>query len=242
MNVHLVAFATASDIVGKDPQTLELPDGSSLSDLQRLLTERYPTLETLWPRLAVAVDGQLARTDAPLEDGAEVALLPPVSGGSGSAAPAIETAQPETPLQKADLVDDAIDLAAVEAMVRSPTHGAVLVFLGTVRNHHKGQSVARLNYSAYRPMARTQLQRIVDELEAAPDPTRVAIVHRLGDVEVGEPSVVIATASPHRAAAYEANRLALERLKREVPIWKREHYEDGSAVWREEEPLTETDD
>lgn len=239
MNVHLVAFATASDIVGKDPQTLELADGSSLSDLQRLLTERYPTLETLWPRLAIAVDGQLARTDAPLKDGAEVALLPPVSGGSGATT---ETALPETSLQKADLVDDAIDLASVEAMVRSPTHGAVLLFLGTVRNHHQGQSVARLTYSAYRPMARTQLQRIVDELEASPDPTRVAIVHRLGDVEVGEPSVVIATSSPHRAAAYEANRLALERLKREVPIWKREHYEDGSAVWREEESLTATED
>ncbi len=244
MNVHLVAFATASDIVGKDPQTLELADGSSLSDLQRLLTERYPALEPLWPRLAIAVDGQLARTDAPLKDGAEVALLPPVSGGSGAATatPAAEAAVPETPLQKADLVDDAIDLASVEAMVRSPTHGAVLLFLGTVRNHHQGQSVARLTYSAYRPMARTQLQRIVDELEASPDPIRVAIVHRLGDVEVGEPSVVIATSSPHRAAAYEANRLALERLKREVPIWKREHYEDGSAVWREEESLTATED
>lgn len=140
-------------------------------------------------------------------------------------------------MKRAALVDRAIDPAAVEALVRSPSHGAVLVFLGMVRNHHAGRSVERLTYSAYRPMALKNLQRIVDELESVPDPTRVAIVHRLGDVEVGEPSVVIATASPHRAAAYEANRQALERLKREVPIWKREHYDDGDSVWREEEPL-----
>lgn len=135
------------------------------------------------------------------------------------------------------LVDDAIDLAAVEALVRSPRHGAIVLFLGTVRDHHGGRSVARLTYSAYRSMALKSLQRIAEELEQAPQPTRVAIVHRLGDVEVGEPSVVIATASPHRAAAYEASRQALERLKREVPIWKREHYSDGESVWREEESL-----
>ncbi len=135
------------------------------------------------------------------------------------------------------LVDDAIDLAAVEALVRSPHHGAVVLFLGTVRDHHGGRSVARLTYSAYRSMALKNLQSIVEQLEQASEPTRVAIVHRLGDVAVGEPSVVIATASPHRAAAYEASRRALERLKREVPIWKREHYADGESVWREEESL-----
>lgn len=135
------------------------------------------------------------------------------------------------------LVDEAIDLASVEALVRSPQHGAIVLFLGTVRDHHAGRSVARLTYSAYRSMALKSLQVIVDDLERAPQPTRVAIAHRLGEVPIGEPSVVIAAASPHRAAAYEASRQALERLKREVPIWKREHYTDGESVWREEESL-----
>lgn len=232
MKVHIVAFATASDILGKTPQDVELPVGSRLSDLERYLVDRYPALAPLWPRLAIAVDGELGRDDPSLHDGAEVALLPPVSGGSPAVAEVTQSAA-----DRVALVDEAIDLAATETLVRGPRHGAVLLFLGTVRDHHGGRTVERLTYSAYRKMALKTLERIVRELEEAPEPTRVAIVHRLGDVEVGEPSVVIAAASPHRAAAYEASRQALERLKREVPIWKREHYADGESVWREEEPL-----
>ena len=139
---------------------------------------------------------------------------------------------------RAALVDDSIDVAAVERSVASAECGAVLLFLGTVRNHHAGREVSGLTYSAYRTMAQANLQRIVDELEAGGARLRVAIVHRLGDVPLSEPSVVIAVASPHREAAYDASRTALERLKKEVPIWKREHYVDGEVSWREEEPLT----
>ena len=136
------------------------------------------------------------------------------------------------------LVDEPIEIAAVERRVADPACGAVLLSLGTVRDQHHGRPVRLLTYSAYRPMAAKALEKIVDELEDGETGLRAAIVHRLGDVPVGEPSVVIAVASPHRRAAYEASRLALERLKREVPIWKREHYADGEAAWREEEPLT----
>ena len=142
-----------------------------------------------------------------------------------------------SPAPKAALTDEPIDVAAVERLVAAEDCGAVLLFLGTVRNHHAGRPVARLTYSAYRPMAEANLGRIVDELEAGGDRLRVAIVHRLGDVPLSEPSVVIAVASPHREAAYDASRTALERLKKEVPIWKQEHYTDGEVNWREEEPL-----
>lgn len=142
-----------------------------------------------------------------------------------------------SPAPKAALTDEPIDVAAVERLVAAEDCGAVLLFLGTVRNHHAGRPVARLTYSAYRPMAEANLGRIVDELEAGGDRLRVAIVHRLGDVPLSEPSVVIAVASPHREAAYDASRTALERLKKEVPIWKQEHYTDGEVTWREEEPL-----
>lgn len=135
------------------------------------------------------------------------------------------------------LTDEAIDVAALTAEVADPTRGAVLVFLGTVRDSHAGRAVERLTYSAYRPMAETRLARIETELEAEHENLRITIVHRLGEVLAGVPSVVIAVASPHRAAAYEASRVALERLKAEVPIWKREHYADGDAEWREAEPL-----
>ncbi|MDA8020406.1 MAG: molybdenum cofactor biosynthesis protein MoaE [Thermoanaerobaculia bacterium] len=140
---------------------------------------------------------------------------------------------------RADLVHQAIDMAELERAVSHPSCGAVLLFSGNVRDHHGGRRVVRLCYSAYEPMARQRLLSIVEELEAGGRDARLrlAIVHRLGDVPIGEPSVVIAVASAHREAAYEANRTALERLKREVPIWKRETYEDGEEVWREEEAL-----
>jgi molybdopterin synthase catalytic subunit len=214
---------------------LELPDGSRVEDLKARLDREHPALAPLWPRLAVAVDGRLAGPRDPLSEGCEVALLPPVSGGSGK--PGADVGAADAPLRAA-LVDGPIDVARVTAAVAAPGRGAVVLFLGTVRDRHAGRPVAKLTYSAYRTMARERLAAIVADLEAAHPDLRAAIVHRLGEVPVGEASVAIAVASPHRAAAYEASRAALERLKAEVPIWKREHYEGGDAAWREEEPLS----
>ena len=220
MKVRLLAFATAGDALGATEMEVELPDGSRVSDLRARLDRDHPALGPLWPRLAIAVDGRISGPDAPLSEGVEVALLPPVSGGSG----------------RTGLVDGPIDVDAAVRSVEDAGFGAVVTFLGTVRNHHAGRAVEKLTYTAYRRMAADALERIAFDLEAAA-PVRVSIVHRLGEVPVGEPSVVIAVGSAHRAAAYEASRTALERLKAEVPIWKREHYAEGEAVWREEESL-----
>lgn len=220
MKIRLLAFASAGDALGAGEMELELPEGSRVSDLRSRLDGEHPRLVSLWPRLAVAVDGRVVSAEEPLVDGAEVALLPPVSGGS-----------------ETRLVDGPIETERVIASVSGPSRGAVVVFLGMVRDHHAGRMVEKLTYSAYRAMAEEGLARIVADLEAAAPDLRVAIVHRLGEVPVGEGSVVIAVASPHRAAAYEASRTALERLKAEIPIWKREHYAGGEAAWREEEPL-----
>ncbi len=230
MKIHLLAFASAGDALGATELDLEMPADSRVADLRARLDQEHPGIVPLWPRLAVAVDGRVVSSDEPLRDGVEVALLPPVSGGSG---------EPSSPV--AELVDGAIDSARAVAAVSGPDRGAVVVFLGTVRDHHAGRPVARLTYSAYRPMALEGLRCIVTDLEASTSGLRAAIVHRLGEVPVGEASVVIAVSSPHRAAAYEASRTALERLKAEIPIWKREHYADGEAAWREEEPLVGVD-
>ncbi|HEX9940775.1 MAG TPA: molybdenum cofactor biosynthesis protein MoaE [Thermoanaerobaculia bacterium] len=227
MRIRLLAFATAADALGTAETELEIPDGSRVADLRQRLDREHPGLAPLWPRLAIAVDGRIVPPDTCLQEGVEVALLPPVSGGSGE--PFL-----------AELVDGPIDTGRVVAAVSGPGHGAVVVFLGTVRDHHAGRPVERLTYSAYQPMALEGLRRIVADLEADHKDLRAAIIHRLGEVPVGEPSVVIAVGSSHRAAAYEASRTALERLKAEIPIWKREHYADGEAAWREEEPLVGT--
>ncbi|MEM9554119.1 MAG: molybdenum cofactor biosynthesis protein MoaE [Acidobacteriota bacterium] len=229
MKIQVLAFASVAELLGADQLDLELAPGSRLSDLRRLLADRAPQLSTRG-ELAWAVDGALVRDDPELADGVEVAILPPVSGGA--------------PSTRVSLVDGPIDLERAQAAVAGPGFGAVLLFLGTVRDHtardeRAGRVVEHLVYSAYRTMAQAKLETIVDELERAADaPLRVALVHRLGAVPVGAASVAIAVASPHREAAYEVSREALERLKREVPIWKREHYVDGAVAWREEEPLT----
>jgi len=243
MKIRVVAFATAADALGAPEVELEVPAGTRVAALRKHLEEEHPDLAPLWPRIAIAVGGEIASPETALGEGLEVALLPPVSGGRPEVADRPATGSspraggPAEPRGRAALTDGAIDVERVTATVAGPTRGAVLVFLGTVRDSHQGRRVERLTYSAYRPMAEERLGRIVADLEAASEDLRAAIVHRLGEVPVGEASVVIACASPHRAAAYEASRTALERLKREVPIWKREHYADGDAAWREEEPL-----
>lgn len=225
MKLLVLAFASARDALGGAETAIELEEGDDLAALRDALTARHPELVELWPRLAVAVDGELVRGNPSLKEGQEVALLPPVSGGEGP-----DVALVDGPIAVEDLVRG----------VRSPARGAVTLFLGTVRDHHEGRPVAYLTYQGYRTMAVAALRKIADELMADGDDLAIAIHHRLGEVEAGETSVAIVTGSPHREAAYAANRTALERLKREVPIWKKEHYSDGDETWREEESLTRT--
>jgi len=223
MRIRLLAFASAGDALGAGEMDLDLPAGSRVSDLRVQLDRDHPGLAPLWPRLAVAVDGRVVTFEEPIPDGAEVALLPPVSGGSDRG--------------RNGIAEGPIDVDAVVASVSGPDCGAVVVFVGTVRDQHQGRPVEKLTYTGYPAMTLSGFDRITADLEAAHPGLRAAIVHRLGEVPLGEASVVIAVASPHRPAAYEASRTALERLKAEIPIWKREHYADGKAVWREEEPL-----
>ena len=220
MRVRVVAFATAAEARGRGELEIELPGPATLGELAARLGELHPALLPLLPRLALAVDGELAPRSVALTPGCEVALLPPVSGG----APA------------GWLADGPLDANAVQAAVAGADCGAVVLFVGTVRDHHAGRAVERLDYTAYRAMAERLLDRLAREVGAT-HAARVAVAHRLGELAPGEASVVIAAAAPHRDAAYGASRECLERLKREVPIWKREHYADGSARWREEEPL-----
>ena len=217
-----MAFASVGDVLGQRELSISLPLGTSIADLKASLEHSHPELGAMWERLAVAVNGELETDATTLSDGDEVALLPPVSGGS-----------PES----TTLVDGPIQIESILRRVGDPGSGAVVLFCGNVRNHHGGRSVDSLTYTAYRPMAEARLQRIREELQAECEGTRVAIVHRLGDLKVGETSVVIVVSAPHRALAYDASRRALERLKAEVPIWKKEHYTGGEERWREEEPL-----
>ncbi len=135
------------------------------------------------------------------------------------------------------LVRDLLDPALALGRVAGRGRGATVLFLGTVRDAHEGREVIGIDYSAYEPMAERVLERIEDELEREHDGLAIAIVHRLGALEVGAASIAIAVAAPRRDAAFGAARRALERVKSEAPIWKLERYSDGSSSWREEEAL-----
>lgn len=128
------------------------------------------------------------------------------------------------------LRDEPLDLSRLVVSVSAPERGAVACFVGTVRDHHEGKSVLRLEYSAYGPMAEMECDRIVAEARSRWD-ADVALEHRTGVLEVGEASVAVAAAAPHRGAAFAACRYVIEEVKRRVPIWKREHYADGTTGW-----------
>lgn len=135
------------------------------------------------------------------------------------------------------LTREPLDAGALLASVAAPGCGAQALFVGTVRNHQAGRAVRGIEYSAYERMAAEVLATIERELAVATPGLRLRIVHRLGEIAAGEASVVIAAAAPHRDPAFVACRNALERVKREAPIWKRERYADGGSAWREEERL-----
>jgi molybdopterin synthase catalytic subunit len=223
VRLRIIAFATAAELLGGRETIVEMPPGSRLGELLDTLERSTKGFEAVRDRLALAVDGHLANEHEVLEDGSEVALLPPVSGGNHEG-PSRLTRKP-------------IDVNGLLAETAHPSCGAQLLFLGRVRWDEGGPQVTHLTYDAYEAMAERALGKICHDLANRASGTRIAIVHRLGEVPLGEPSVAIVTASPHRNTAYEAGRTALERLKKEVPIWKREHFADGSAAWREEERL-----
>jgi molybdopterin synthase catalytic subunit len=133
----------------------------------------------------------------------------------------------------AAVVHDVIDPAEVLARVGAPEDGAVLLFLGTVRNHADGESVGGMTYEAYERMAAPVLAEIAREAAEKLGTDRVAVVHRIGELAIGEVSVAIAVSSPHRAQAYEASRYVIEEIKKRLPVWKREHYMDGRSRWVE---------
>ena len=204
MQVRIRLFAGLRERAGTGARTLDLADGATLGDV--------------WPALGLgdeptgllyAVNKRYADGDAALEDGDQVALIPPVSGGDFR------------------LTEQPLSLDAVVREVQRDEAGAVATFLGTVRNRSRGRSVLYLEYEAYEGMAEQTMAELARELTDRHELIAVAIHHRVGRVEVGEPSVSIAVSAPHRAAALAACKEAIDTLKGTVPLWKKEVYEGG---------------
>jgi len=207
MSVEVVArlFAGLRDQAGTGERTLELPEGATVADVWPALD-----LECDEPaRLLYAVNKEYAEREQTLAEGDEVALIPPVSGGSFR------------------LVEGPIDVPSVIANVANEGAGGIATFQGTVRAHSRGRAVLALEYEAYSGMAEKVMAEIADEVKARYELCEVAVTHRLGRVEIGETSVAIAVSAPHRQDALAACRNMIDGLKERVPLWKKELYEGG---------------
>jgi molybdopterin synthase catalytic subunit len=184
----------------------------------KVLAERHPRLAPVIERMRVAINGDFARSDASVQSGDELDVLPPVAGGSER--------RPLVTVRRAPLsIDECL------ASVRHPGAGGLAIFAGAVRDHAEGQPVARLDYEAHETLAVKEMRRIVEAIEAEMDGVRLAALHREGPLEVGELAVVVAASAPHRAEAFAACRAAIDRIKETVPIWKKEWAPDGTAYW-----------
>jgi molybdopterin synthase catalytic subunit len=214
INVDLRYFAAMREALGRSSERLSVPPGTTAGALLDRLVAEQPKLDRMRSVVMVMVNQSYATAETVLNEGDEVAFIPPVSGG----APAFYRVQ-----------EGPIDAREVEALVMDPSAGAVVTFSGTVRDHGRGQSVSLLEYEAYAPAAERMMEQVGEEIAGRWPVIKVAMVHRTGALPVGEVSVVIAISSAHRDAAFEASRYAIERLKEIVPIWKKEHYDDGAA-------------
>lgn len=230
MTVRVLFFGLLKDAAGTAEDRLELPEGASVEAALHAACARWPELANQRRSTVVAVNQKYALKTDILQEGDEVAFLPPVSGGQGPWLEAVE--DPEGHFFA--LTRGRIDTGWLRARTAQPQDGAVVVFEGIVRNNSGGRRTLFLDYECYQAMAIRVMAELGRGIAARHGVSRISIVHRLGRMEIGEASVVIMVASPHRQAAFDAALEAINRLKKEVPIWKQEHFEDGSA-WVEGE-------
>lgn len=231
MRIRVLLFGVLKDIYERSSEELDLPLGATVADVLEHYRREAPEQRTLFPVLALSVNQQYAQITHLLRDGDEVALLPPVSGGAG------REIAPGTRFY-CEIVRERIHTEAIMQRLRQPEDGAVVTFEGIVRNNTRGRRAEFLDYEAYEPMAITQMNALAEKVLNKYAVREVAIVHRLGRLEIGETSVLIVITSAHRGAAFDACRFAIDTLKRTVPIWKKEHFTDG-AVWADGEPFPE---
>jgi MoaE-MoaD fusion protein len=224
--VHLkvLFFGQLKDIVGRSEDSVQVPEGSRVEDVFEHYAALHPGLRRMAGSVVVARNQQFTAAAQPVSDGDEIAFLPPVSGGTGGYTHQIE----------ADGGHFFALTLALRRRLLEGTDGAIVVFEGVVRNNTKGRATLYLDYECYEAMAVRTMSEIGVEIARELAIGRIAMVHRLGRMEIGEASVVVVATAPHRKPAFEAALQGINRLKRLVPIWKKEYFADGE-VWVEGE-------
>jgi molybdopterin synthase catalytic subunit len=228
MQVRLLFFATLKDIVGARQMQLEVPPGATVGDVLTHLEASYPRIKDYRPVVLTAVNEEYVDQGASVQEGDEVAIFPPVSGGEVESD--VLTISRSGELYQ--ITRDSIDAQKISREMLRPEDGAICIFEGVVRNNSKGKRTLYLEYEGYDTMALKKLEEIGIFVRQAWEIGCVGMIHRLGRLEIGETSVAVIVTSPHRRAAFDACHYAIDKLKKVVPIWKKEFFEDGE-LWIE---------
>lgn len=220
MQVRLLFFASLKDIVGARRLQIDVPAGATVADVLTHLESSYPRLKDYRPVVLTAINEEYVDHRAQVSDGDEVAIFPPVSGGEVASASIYQ------------ITRDPIDARRIAQEMLRGEDGAICIFEGVVRNNSKGKRTLHLVYEGYESMALKKLEEIGLFVRQAWDIDGIAMIHRLGRLDIGETSVAVIVTSAHRRAAFDACHYAIDKLKKVVPIWKKEFFEDGE-VWIE---------
>ena len=220
VQVTVRLFGSLREATGSKELAVRLPEGARLAELTGVLSREHPAFAAMAGRLRAAVNHEVVEGDLVLAEGDEVAFLPPVAGGSAD--------EPRCTLSAAPL-----DVGRVVARVAGPDAGGIVTFIGTVRDASRGHAIRHLEYEAYPGMAEREMEKIAEAAAKQWPGARVAMAHRTGHLAIGEIAVVIAAAAKHRPEAFAACRFAIDTLKQQVPIWKKEVAVDGE-YWVEE--------
>jgi len=221
MRIEILLFAGLAELLETNTLQIELPDGANVYDLRSHLRATYPHSDVA--RALIAVNRSYAQDALTLSNLDEVALIPPVGGGG--------LGDPST----CRVTEDVLDVQAALALLEDAKCGGTVLFCGTVREFTRGRQTLKLAYEAYEEMALLEMRKISDELQVAYPDVRILQWHRVGLLFPTDIAVVCGAASPHRDVAFEVAKLLIERLKKEVPIWKKEFYEDGETTWQPNE-------
>lgn len=213
MQITIRYFASIREVIGRPSEIRDVPEKTTAGELIDQVVREYPAIDGLRRASRIMLNQDYADPTQLLSDGDELALIPPVSGGSDTF----------------HVTDQQIDMQALAQLVASPAAGAVATFAGQVRDNARGRGVLVLEYEAYESAAERVLAEIGAEIREQWQVEGIAIIHRVGRLAIGEISVGIAVSSGHRAEAFDACRHAIERIKQVVPIWKKEFYTDGET-------------
>lgn len=234
VRVKVLFFGILKDIVGRSEDHIEVADGTHLESVFARYARQFPRLTDLESSILLACNQEFCDRSAAVREGDEIAFLPPVSGGSDAAGRYThEISDAETGCFFA-LTREPIDTPGIGRQLLRGEDGALVDFEGVVRNNTKGRATRFLDYECYEPMAIKMMAEIGREILRSHSIGRIAMVHRLGRLQIGEASVAIVVTAPHRKPAFDAALEGINRLKRIVPIWKKEHFADGE-VWVEGE-------